>query len=242
MCGFLISGCGGHHPAPWASAHGLFILEGAWSDTFDFCFRWLLSHCPLWTTWGSGASIVPPIPWGPHAHLLAVSFVFPGLLFVSFTWLVFLFEAPLRLLWVFSGTLAWRVLGLIQRVFLENSRRSLAHLTSFLLLRSILFTGRSPWPRKPLGPGLLARRTAWPAQGACRTQHDWYSRRRDLFWLLDRIRRSEVLANSRPSSLRLAAVTGLVVARCWRRRSNKVLVLAMAFYPASSYLISWLVV
>ena len=25
-------------------------LEGAWSDTFDFCYLWLLSCCPNWTT------------------------------------------------------------------------------------------------------------------------------------------------------------------------------------------------
>ena len=40
------------------------FLEGSWSDTFYFCFLWLLIRCQLWITWGSGDSVAPPIHWG----------------------------------------------------------------------------------------------------------------------------------------------------------------------------------
>ena len=55
---FSLGGGGGvHHPASWASERGILCLEVTWSDTFYFWFRWILSCCPLWTTWVLGASV-----------------------------------------------------------------------------------------------------------------------------------------------------------------------------------------
>ena len=36
-------------------------------------------------------------------------------------------------------------------------------------------------------------RTAWPSQGACRSQYHWLLLRREFYWLSDQMRRSEVL-------------------------------------------------
>ena len=63
------------------------------------------------------------------------------------------------------------------------------------------------------------------------------SQRRDYFWSLDRMGRSEVLANSRNSSIQLAAVSGPVVDRRRRRRRDTFLALVMEIYPAPSYLV-----
>ena len=71
----------------------------------------------------------------------------------------------------------------------------------------IIFAGRAPWPREPLGTGFLvldraislpslplsAWRTDWSTKGACRTWQAWYYCCRDFFWSLDRMRRLEVL-------------------------------------------------
>ena len=51
-----------------------------------FFFCWILSRCPLCTTWGSCASVAPPISWGPQARSLLASLLFSGLHSVSFTW------------------------------------------------------------------------------------------------------------------------------------------------------------
>ena len=64
-------------------------------------------------------------------------------------------ENLLRLLWEFSGSMYWRVLGVLWRDFLAHSGRSLARLPEYLLLGAILFVGRSQWPCKPLGTGLF---------------------------------------------------------------------------------------
>ena len=65
------------------------FLEGAWSDTLNFCIHWLLRRCPLWTTWGSGTSIVPLFTWGYHSRSLRASLLFPWIHSISFTWVCF---------------------------------------------------------------------------------------------------------------------------------------------------------
>ena len=61
------------------------FLEGAWSNTLDFCFRWLLRPCPKWTTWGPGTYVAPPFHWGSQSLSLGVLLVFRGLHSVGFT-------------------------------------------------------------------------------------------------------------------------------------------------------------
>ena len=71
----------------WFLEHPLvnfLFLEGAWSDTFDVCFLWLLSRFPNWTNWGPGTYVAPPIPCGYQACLLGASLVFPVLHSVGF--------------------------------------------------------------------------------------------------------------------------------------------------------------
>ena len=91
------------------------FLEGAWSNNFDFWFHWILSRCPLWTTWGPGASIAPPFPWGSYSRLLGASLVFPCLNSVRFTLLAF-----------FVRGFAPSSMGVIGHAFLECPWCSLA--------------------------------------------------------------------------------------------------------------------
>ena len=64
-------------------------------------------------------------------------------------------EYPLRLLWAFSGTLSCRVLIVLRHALLAYYGISLELLLDSLLLREILFSGRSLRPHKRLGPGLM---------------------------------------------------------------------------------------
>ena len=97
------------------------FLEVAWSDTLDFCFRWLLIRCPLCTTWGSGMSVSP-------SALLVASILFtdphpfnPSAWGAAFIRHIFLVPSrvpihcllPLRRFQprFLGGTLAWRASG-----------------------------------------------------------------------------------------------------------------------------------
>ena len=164
---------------------------------------------------------------------------------------------PLRLLWEFSGTLAWRVLGVIWHASWAYYGISLAQFLDSLLLQgdhllqdsSMASQNNCSRPScfgKGWFPHPICRssswRADWPDQGAFRTWRSWSSRHRDFFRSLERMLRSGVLLNYRPSSLRIAAVTGSVVDWRWLGKIDKALVLEMEIYPALSYLVSWLVI
>ena len=120
-----------------------------------------------------------------------------------------------RLHSIFSGRSQTRLLG----VSLVFSGALLEHITgshlcifsTIFFFVSIIFSGRAPWPREPLGPGLIYWKTDFPDQGTCRTWQAWYFCCRDFFWSLERMIISEVLVDSCPSSLWLAYVAGLIV-------------------------------
>ena len=126
------------------------FLKGAWYDTFYFWFFWIFVRCPLWTTWGSGTSVAPPRTWGPQAHLLDASLLFPSIHPISFIIFRFFLEAFLCLLSAFSIMLVWCFLGNIQHAFQENSGRSLARLLDALLLMAISFASTYTWPHEPI--------------------------------------------------------------------------------------------
>ena len=132
-----------------------YFLEGSWPDTFDFWSLWLLSRCLLWTTWGSGTSVAPPLPWATYACLIDTSLVLPGIHSVIFLRFEFFLEAPLHLFGAFSGTLAWCVLVVLRHAFLAHVRSSLARLIASILLGAIILSGRVQWPCEPLGSGFI---------------------------------------------------------------------------------------
>ena len=76
-------------------------------------------------------------------------------------------------------------------------------------------------------------RNSWPEQNACRNHQALSYRHRYLSLFLDRICGSDVLSNSCPYSLWMAAFTGLVVALYKIRRRDKFLVVAMTIYHPS---------
>ena len=84
------------------------FLEGAWSDTFDFCFHWIISRCPKWIIGGTGVSVAPLNHWVSQARLIGASLVFPFLHSVEFLCLVFL-----------NWSLASSSLGVFGHTFLE---------------------------------------------------------------------------------------------------------------------------
>ena len=143
-------------------------------------------------------------------------------------------------LWsVLSGS-SWALLIVLSLIFLSHFMNALRALPC-ALFRLYPSSGRSSSPREIhglverlvraflFGTGwftqhlchIYAWRTAWPAQGSCRNRQAWFYCRRDCFQSLDRKCRSEVLANSHPSSLQLPAVAGPVVARSQQRRRDK---------------------
>ena len=80
-----------HHPAPWAYVLGIFIFRRCMVRHPRFSFS--LASQPLSqnsTTWGSGAFVAPPFPYGSQSRSLGVSLVFPGLYSVRFTCFGFL--------------------------------------------------------------------------------------------------------------------------------------------------------
>ena len=85
-------------------------------------------------------------------------------------------------------------------------------------------------------------RTAWPTQGACRNQKDWLSCLRYSFQSSYRIRRSDVLLNSRTYSIWLAYVSGPVIDWHWWRRRDEVLVLNIKISHPSYLMFYWLVI
>ena len=196
-----------------------------------FFFHWILCRCPLCNTWGSGESVAPPIPLISQVCLIGILLGFTWTLLFQLHQPSFFLEVPLRILWVLLVTLAWNVLGVLWCALLAHSGHSLARLSNSLLLGVILFDRIYQWPCKPVGnwycPPCFYRvrflslfinfswGTAWPVQGACRTQQAWLSRCRYLFWLLDYILRSEFLLNSHPSNIRLEAIVVPVVDWNW---------------------------
>ena len=122
----------------------LLFLEGAWSNTFDFFFRWPFIRCPLWTTWGSGASVAPLFPCRSQLLSLGASLGFPVLDSVSFTGFGF-----------FVGCSAPSFLSFLRHASWVYSGRSLAQLLNSLLLGACIFSGRYQWPHELLGTSLL---------------------------------------------------------------------------------------
>ena len=137
-----------HHPDHWASVRGILFLEGAWSDTFDFRFHWILRRCPKWTTWGTGASVVPQSPWVYNSCLIGASLVFPGFHPVSFACFGF-----------FVGGSSPSSIVILGHSCLAYPWCSLAHFlsafSSLSFFGAIIFAGIYPWPCKPLGLGLF---------------------------------------------------------------------------------------
>ena len=183
------------------------------------------------------------VPWSP---------------FVRFIIFVFYLEDLLPLLGALLGTLACRALVVLWRSSWAHSGRSLSHLSDSLLLGSILCNGIYQLPCKPSGTcsynpplyrvcflGLFVDfswRTAWPTQGACRNQKDWLSCLRYSFQSSYRIRRSDVLLNSRTYSIWLAYVSGPVIDWHWWRRRDEVLVLNIKISHPSYLMFYWLVI
>ena len=216
-------------------------LEGAWSDTFDFCFHWLLIYCPKWTTWRPGTSVAPPIPWGTQARSLGESSVFSVLHSAGFLCLgVLLLKAcsarPPR------GVCITGVLGDLRcyasppRAHLLGASLGIPAPQGVSLHREISRVSLTAWFRPPWflqgvyrHPlcSIAARGTACPSPGARWNRQDWsLIRSPPRRWSVWR-RRSAVLSNSCPSSRRRTAVAGPVVTQHRRRRRDKVLVLAM---------------
>ena len=91
-------------------------------------------------------------------------------------------------------------------------------------------------PERLIGASLLIpapQRADWTSPGAHWNCQAWSSCRSNSFRSSDRICRSAVLLNYRPSSIRLADVSGPIIAQHWRRKRDKVLVLAMIIYHPS---------
>ena len=133
-----------------------------------FYFYKVHGPTPLIFSFASFSYVVPYEPLEVQAHMLSLRFLGdtrhtllarPWFSLVSIlsasSALYFLLEALLHLLWVFSDTLAWRVLGVLRRAFLANSGRYLPRSPDSLIIGAILFSGRAQWPREPIGPGLL---------------------------------------------------------------------------------------
>ena len=94
----------------------------------------------------------------------------------------------------------------------------------------------TPPPARLLGASLLIpapQRADWTSPGAHWNCQAWSSCRSNSFRSSDRICRSAVLLNYRPSSIRLADVSGPIIAQHRRRKRDKVLVLAMTIYHPS---------
>ena len=64
-------------------------------------------------------------------------------------------EPLIRLLWEFSGTLAWRVLGVLRSAFLAHSWHSLVRLLNSLLLGALRLSWRYQQPLELIGFGLV---------------------------------------------------------------------------------------
>ena len=94
---------------------------------------------------------------------------------------------------VFFGALPENIMGSPLHAFL-----------CIFFFGKIIFSGRAPWPLKPLGTSILVLdrvvsltsfppptwRTAWSTKADQRTWQDWYYWCRDLFWSLDQMHRS----------------------------------------------------
>ena len=174
----------------------------------------------------------------------------------------FLLEAPLRLLWAFSCTLALCVLGVFLNSFLAHSGCSLVRLPVSLLLREILFARSAQRPREPLGTSLLAwdRVVLSLHLLSCLLQNfltcSWLSYNSDrlmyfpyhiccygyTFWSSERHCGLEVVLNIHPYSLLLSDVSVPVTDLCWRRRRGTFLVLEMEIHHPSYLLFYWLVI
>ena len=141
-----------HHPAPWASICGLLFLECAWSDTFNFCFHWLLIRFTKYTRWGTGASVYLGIsvtiawrvlgvtcPPFHHLHLLWVFLLRLRSVFYGSSWAQ-LFGVSL----VFFGALTERITG-----------SPLYNLSTLYFFEATIFARRAQCPHGPLDPGLI---------------------------------------------------------------------------------------
>ena len=180
------------------------LLEGAWSDTLDFCFFCLLSRCTLCNTWGSGASVAPLIPWGPQTRALDQSSL-------GVPWIPF---CQLHRIFFFLGGSALSYLVVLGHTSLECPCSSLARFISVLwALPGVIARISSSWGdllRQDISMALLTDwswppsldrmcllkllidlscRTAWPDQGACRTPQDWLYHHMELLWSPDQMRR-----------------------------------------------------
>ena len=192
-------------------------------------FRRVYCTSPSLGTPGALASCVLGVTWYPY-HQIRQFYVF--------------LEALLCLLWALSGTLVWRVLGVLWSFLFAHSGRSLARFPDSIILRKIFFSGIFWWPHEPIDTGILVwtrcfsspisliflGRTAWPDQVTCITQKAWLSWRCGLFILSDRIQMSEVLSKSCPCSLWMEAVASPFIARHCCSRRDKVSVLEMRVY------------
>ena len=74
------------------------------------------------------------LPEGPRCALLARPWFSLVSIMSASSALIFFLEAPLRLIWEFSGMLAWRFLRALWRTFLVYYRHSLVRLLNSLLL------------------------------------------------------------------------------------------------------------
>ena len=105
-----------HHPAQWASVRGHFIFRRCMVQNLRFLLALASQPLPLWTTWGSGASVAPPYLWVYQVLLIGASFVFPGLHSSSFIGFG-----------VFAGGSAPSSLGVLWNAYLACTWRSSAH-------------------------------------------------------------------------------------------------------------------
>ena len=150
MTGFL-SGCVPYSCSLSICSRSFLFLEGACSETFNFFFFRLLSHYPLCTTWGSRASVVPPLPWGYQTHLFGASLLLPGIHSVRFIHFGF-----------FAGGSAPTSLGVLGHTCLACPWRSLVWFLSSLRALSGTLSGLSHYQGDTiLWESSMDSHTAW---------------------------------------------------------------------------------